>query len=241
MMMVMGVALVVNFLLLYAAGKVAQGTMRILRILVAACLGALFTAMTVLSGVAFLGHWLWRLGILLAMGILAFGIRPRVWGNILLFMLLHFSLGGITERDVTPSMLLGATGIGLACLILGKRQTLIPVELTYGDQTLQLMALRDTGNTLRDPVTGNCVLVVGADAAWQLTGLTPRQLRDPVGTMETVPGLRLIPYQTVGNSGFLLAIWIPKAKIGGKQGSAIVALSPQVFSSHYQALTGGMV
>lgn len=212
-----------------------------LRILLAASLSALLTGMTVLPGVAFLGHWLWRLGILLATGVLAFGFYPRAWGNILLFVILHLSLGGITESSVTLSMLLGAAGIGLACLILGKQQNLIPVELTYGDQTLQLLALRDTGNTLRDPVTGKCVLVVGADTAQQLTGLSSQELRDPLGTMETVPGLRLIPYQTVGNSGFLLAIWIPKAKIGGKQGSAIVALSPQVFESHYQALTGGTI
>lgn len=238
MVMVMGVALVVNLLLLYAAGKVGQGTVTILRMFLAACLGALLTGMTVLTG---LGHWLWRLGILLATGTLAFGFRLKAWGSIILFMILHFSLGGITERSVTLSMLMGAAGIGLACLVLGKRQTLIPVELTYGGQTLQLMALQDTGNTLRDPITGKNVLVVGADAAQQLTGLSSQELRDPLGTLETVPGLRLIPYQTVGNSGFLLAIWIPKAKIGGKQGSAIVALSPQIFESHYQALTGGMV
>ena len=241
MVMVMVMALVVNLLLLYAAGKVTQGSVMMLRILLAACLGALLTGMTVLPGHAFLGHWLWRLGILLTTGMLAFGFHLRARKNILLFMLLHFSLGGITEHNLTFSMLLGAAGIGLACLILGKRQTLIPVELTYGSQTLRLMALRDTGNTLRDPITGKCVLVVGADAAWQLTGLSPRQLRDPLGTMETVSGLRLIPYQTVGNSGFLLAVWVHKAKIGGKQESAIVALSPQVFGSHYQALTGGMV
>ena len=238
MVMVMGVALVVNLLLLTASGKMVQGAMACLRVFLAACLGALLTGITVLPG---LGHWLWRLGILLVTGIAAFGFRTRGWGSILLFVLLHLSLGGVAEESVTPSMLLGSAGIGLACLILGKRQRLIPVELTYGGKTLQLTALRDTGNTLHDPVTGKSVLVVGADAAWQLTGLTDGQLRDPLTTIETVPGLRLIPYQSVGNSGFLLAVCIPKAKIGGRQGSAIVALSPQVFGSHYQALTGGMV
>lgn len=241
MVMVFIMILVVNLLLLYAAGKATNRSVTVLRILMAASFGALFAGLSALLGYAFLSHWTWRLGVLLITGILAFGVHPSVWGNILLFTLLHLSLGGITQSSITISMLLGAAGIGLACMILGRGQNLIPVELTYGDQTLQLVALRDTGNTLRDPVTGKCVLVVGADTAQQLTGLTPQELRDPVGTIETVPGLRLIPYQTVGNSGFLLAIWIPKAKVGGKQGSAIVALSPQIFESHYQALTGGMV
>ena len=241
MVMVMGVALVVNVLLLYAAGKWTQGTTGILRVLLAAGLGALLTGLTAVSDSAFLAHWLWRLAILLMTGVLAFGIRPGAWGNILLFALLHTSLSGVSQSGGTGSVLLGAAGIGLACLILGKQRTLIPVELDYAGQTLHLMALRDTGNTLRDPITGKSVLVVGADTAAKLTGLSPQELSDPLTTIEMVPGLRLIPYQTVGDSGFLLAIWIPKVKIGGKQGSAVVALSPRIFESHYQALTGGMV
>ena len=140
MVIVMAVALVVNLLLLIASGKMALGAMSILRVFLAACLGALLTGMTMLPG---LEHWLWRLGILLITGITAFGFCPRGWGSILLFVLLHLSLGGIAEQSVAPSMLLGAAGIGLACLILGKRQRLIPVELTYGGKTLHLTALRD--------------------------------------------------------------------------------------------------
>lgn len=238
MVMVMVVAFVVNVLLLYAAGKVAHGRITAIRILVAACMGAMFIG---ISAVAILSHWIWRLIGLVLTGILAFGISCNAWGNILVFILLHLSLGGITESRLTLSMILGATGIGLGCLLLGRGENLVPVELIYGNQTLHLTALRDTGNNLRDPVTGKRVLVIGADAALQLTGLTPQELRDPIRNLESIPGLRLIPYQTVGSSGFLLAIVVPKAKIGGKQGSVIVALSPNVFGSNYQALTGGMV
>ena len=76
-------------------------------------------------------------------------------------------------------------------------------------------------------------------ASEKLTGLEREMLRDPVSAMEKLPGLRLIPYKTVGNSGFLLALLITEAKIGNQQGSAIVAFSPQNFGSKYQALTGG--
>ena len=155
-------------------------------------------------------------------------------------MILHVSLGSITENGITLSVLLGAAGIGLACLLLSNRQNLIPVELCYGEKTWQLTALRDTGHSLRDPISGKQVLIIGADTAQQLTGLSPQKLRDPVGTMQTTPGLRLIPYQTVGNTGFLLAIYVPQAKIGNRQGSAVVALSPNVFGNRYQALTGGI-
>ena len=138
-------------------------------------------------------------------------------------------------------MLLGAAGIGFACLAIGKGRDLIPVELTYGAQTVRLTALRDTGNSLRDPITGKPVLIVGADIAEKLTGLSPAALRDPVRTMGSLPGLRLIPYRTVGNTGFLLALRIPSVKIGNRQGSALVAFSPHILGSGYQALTGGTV
>ena len=61
--------------------------------------------------------------------------------------------------------------------------------------------------------------------------------------MGTLPGLRLIPYKTVGGSGLLLGLWLQDVKIGSSQGSSLVAFSPEIFSAEgmYQALTGGNV
>ncbi len=77
------------------------------------------------------------------------------------------------------------------------------------DRQMQLIALRDTGNTLRDPLTGEQVLVAGADVGEKLLGLTAQQLRNPVETVaqSTLRGLRLIPYRGVGQpGGMLLAV-----------------------------------
>ena len=102
----------------------------------------------------------------------------------------------------------------------------------------------DTGHSLRDPVTGSQVLIVGADVAQTLTGLSPQQLADPVRCMGKLPGLRLIPYKTVGKSqGMLLAMQMPNGKIGNRTGNILVAFSPQVLdeSGKFQALIGGNV
>ena len=135
--------------------------------------------------------------------------------------------------------LLGIGGVAAVCILVGKENDLIPVELSYMGKTFHITALRDTGNQLRDPITGRQVLIVGADIAGKLTGLTPAALGDPVNTMGSIPGLRLIPYQTVGNTGFLLAMKLKDVKVGNRQGSAVVAFSPLVLGRHYQALTGG--
>ena len=242
MLIVMLMVILVDSLLLFAAGRFCGDGGRILRILLAGVLDGLFAACSLLPGFSFLGHFMWRLCSLLLAGLVAFGFSRKMLPKLLLFCLFALSLGSVSrEENEILGMLLGAAGIGLACLVVGKRSQLIPVQLTFRGQTLQLTALRDTGNTLRDPVTGKAVLVVDAKVAQKLTGLSTNALRDPVNSLLLLPGLRLIPYKTVGNSGFLLALSIPNAKIGNRQGSTLVALSPNLFAHHYQALTGGMV
>lgn len=240
MAVVMLMIFLVNLLLLFATGRFLDADLKPIRILAGSLFGVLFAAWSMMPSFAFLEHILWRLCALALTAFLAFGFSRQTLPKLLLFSLLHFSLGGVTgsEKEMLP-MLLGSAGMGLACVILGKGRRLIPVELTYGAQTVHITALRDTGNTLRDPITGQSVLIVDAVTTQRLTGLNPAALQDPVKTLGNIPGLRLIPYQTVGNAGFLLALRIPDAKIGNKQGSAIVAFSPQILGSKYQALTGG--
>ena len=239
MIVVMLMVLVVDVLLLFASCKLTGGRIHILRIVLGAIVGVLFAGFSMVPGLSFLGNLPWRLCSLMLTGLVAFGLSGKTLPKLLLFSLLHLSLGGMTETHEMGSMLLGAAGIGFASLIVGRRSRYIPVELNCGGQTLSITALRDTGNTLRDPITGKEVLVVDADIAGKLTGLAPAALCDPVGTIGKFPGLRLIPYRTVGNTGFLLAIQVRDVKIGSRRESILVALSPNLLGKQYQALTGG--
>ena len=239
MLIVMLMVMVVNILLLFAAGRFLNGGDHFLRLLAGSLVGALFAGFCMLPGFSFLGNLPWRLCSLLLTGMIAFGFSKKTVPKMLLFFLLHLSLGGIGENQTMVSMLLGAAGIGFACLLAGRQSELVPVELNAEGQTLHRTALRDTGNTLRDPITGKGILVVDARIAEKLTGLEPAALCDPVNTIGRFPGLRLIPYRTVGDTGFLLALQIRDAKIGNRQGSVLVALSPNLLGKQYQALTGG--
>ena len=109
-----------------------------------------------------------------------------------------------------------------------------------------MLALRDTGNNLRDPITGEQVLVAGADVAMELLGWTRDQIVHPVETMArgTIPGLRLIPYRAVGQSGSLLpALRFHGARVGGSTGDVLVAFAPEELGrgEAYRMLTGGVV
>ena len=99
----------------------------------------------------------------------------------------------------------------------------------------QIPVLRETAGSGQD-------FLLCADAAGELTGLTQAQLRNPIDSLGTIPGLRLIPYHSIGNEGgFLLALKLQNVKIGSWKGSSLVAFAPEGLNSEgtYQALTGG--
>lgn len=236
------VAWLVNFLLLWAVGKFTNTNLQPMKVLIAALLGAIIIGVSLLPGINLL-HSHWSRGLLLLlMSVVAFGFQRKVVWQFGLFALLHFSVGGLTAQTTEPlRMMLGTVGISLVCLLTREKNRLIPVELSYGHTHLHLTALYDTGNTLLDPVTGQGVLILDASTSQTLTGLSPKQLANPVEFIGEIPGLRLIPYHTVGNSGFLLAMKLPQVKIGNRQESIVVAFAPQCFGKDYQALTGGSV
>ena len=235
-------AWLVNILLLFAVSRFIKSHCKILSIFSAALLGALAVGVTLLPDATFLHSHLVRACLLLLMCIIAFGLQKKLLWQFCLFALLHFSIGGLTAQATEPvRMTLGALGISLACLLTREKKRLVPIELSFGENHLKAIALYDTGNTLMDPVTGQGVLILDAPSAQKLTGLTLQQLNTPVESLSVLPGLRLIPYHTVGGSGFLLALRFANAKIENRMESITVAFSAQSFGKDYQALTGGKV
>ena len=241
MVAVMTVAAVVNALLQTAAVLLTEDKPNLPWVMGGSLLFGIYAVLSMWLDVSFMGSPFGRLCALVLSALVAFRFDAGLFRKIPIFLILHFSVTGMTRAEKIPSLLLCVMGITAVCLMGGKGKKLVPVELSYGGKTLSLTALRDTGNTLRDPVTGRQVLIVGADIAGKLTGLTQEDLQNPVGTIGAIPGLRLIPYKTIGNTGFLLALKIPEAKIGNRQGSTIVAFSPLILGNNYQALTGGTV
>ena len=229
----------VNVLLLRSVGRILQTDPRGWRILISGLMGAVAAGMSLLPGMAFLHSLLSYAGLMLMMCVVAYGIHRRLPLQLGLFALLHLSVGGQTGEPLR--MALGAMGIGLACWLSKETRQLVPVELCYGQTRMRLNALYDTGNTLTDPVTGQGVLILDGPTSQRLTGLTAQQLDTPVESLGLLPGLRLIPYHTVGSSGFLLALRLKQVRIGRREESTVVAFSPQTFDKDYQALTGGRV
>jgi stage II sporulation protein GA (sporulation sigma-E factor processing peptidase) len=133
-----------------------------------------------------------------------------------------------------------------------KRLPLMNIEVSIGGKTLGITGLVDTGNNLRDPVSGLPVIVIDWDA---LRGLMPPEVSAffmstwdaiPLALPETSVGtrLRLIPYESLsGKRGVLPGFRPDRLALVGKNGlrvfkNAIVCASGERLSPSglYQAL-----
>ena len=247
--LVMLLNFLVDFLLLLGTNRLTGYPPDAGRAALAAVSGGVYAGACLLPGFFFLGSFLWRTVALFGMAVVAFGTNRSAVQRGAVFLLLSMALGGIAlgvrgSRFVTPVLCAGA--LWMMCRIgfrgsIGSREY-VPVELTAGDRRVSVIALRDTGNTLRDPVTGEQVLVAGAELGAKLLGLTVSQLRNPVETVASGKGLRLIPYHAVGQpGGMLVACRFQNAKIGNTYRDPLVAFAPEGIgrSGVYQMLTGG--
>lgn len=240
----------VDFLLILGTNRLSGFPADWKRTAWASVLGGIYGGACLLPGFRFLGNTLWRLVSLGMMASIAFGWDRGSVKRGGVFLILSMALGGMAMSFGSGdlfTLVLAAGIIWLLCRTafgsgVGEREY-TPLEITYCGKTERILALRDSGNALRDPITGEQVLLISGEVASRLTGLTEAQLRTPLETLarRPVPGLRLIPYRAVGNAGgMLLAMRFENVKIGSRRQSAIVAFAGEgLGQGSYQALTGG--
>lgn len=243
----------VDLLLLLGTNRLSGYRCQILRILLSAGIGGVYAGICMMPGFVFLSNLLWRFMTLGIMSMVAFGMDRSALRRGVVFIFLSMALGGLAMglgRGGFSSLLLSAALLAGMCIVgfrgaVGARQY-AKVQLKHGDKMYRITALRDSGNTLTDPVTGGQVLIVDPAVAWDLLGINKEQLSDPIGTLErgSFKGLRLIPYRAVGQpGGMLLAISLDEVLIDGRQVNTLVAFAPNPFGKDeaYQALTGGVL
>lgn len=274
---VFGLNTLVNFFLLRTATTLTGGETRRWRLWLGAVLGGLYAAVVLFPGLEALGTVPLRILAYSGLCALAFGLRGPAWKSWLWFFGVCCGFGGLvlaaTALLQTPVLyragrvyyrvtgrllVLLAGGLYLMCKLCLDRfarhrgRELVRLELTLRGRSLGCTALRDNGNTLRDPISGQPVLV----ARWQLAArllpellLTEEDFAAP-GSLLTrmgvlVPELRpcLIPYRAVGTSeGLLLALRMERVTINGKPAQTrLVAFSPTELSDGggYEALCQG--
>lgn len=242
---------VVDFLLILATNQLTCAPRRMGSAVRASALGGAYAGMCLLPDFRFLNHGLWQTVFLGLLIWLAFGWSWAGLRRGLVFVLLSMTLGGLaTGTGVTDylGILVCASILWLLCRVgfSGNRQAtdLVDVELNWQGRRLSLTALRDTGNTLRDPISGEQVLICGADVGEELTGIPQSLFADPtqLALSGKLPGMRLLSYRTVGLQGSVLpAVRLRGCRVDGVVADPLVAFAPEVIGcGEYRMLTGGI-
>lgn len=235
----------VDFLLLLATKRLSSREPGLGRMLLACGVGAGCALLGTLFPIGFFRSWFYLILTAVLICLTAFGVSKKGLPTMAVFCLLRLSVDGLVGSTEDRMDIFWAAVLLGVCLYgfrggMGAAR-IVPVELYHGGRTVKLRALRDTGNTLRDPITGKSVLVVDAVVADLLTGLSLQQLEKPVESLGQIPGLRLIPYRGVGQpGGMLLGLSIKETRVGKRKGSLVVAFAPQILDEKgkYQALVG---
>ncbi len=271
---------VMDYLLLLCTGRLAGIRLRRGRYLLAALLGGGYAVAVFLPGGGFLAQTPVKLAAGALLALIAYGGEEKLLRLTLLLFAVSCAMAGcvlglgllsggvpvvsgVFYTDVDARVLLIASAAGYAVMTVvfraaaghGVAGTLLPVRSCLHGETVDLTALLDTGNALRDPVGGQPVLVT---APGVLTAVLPpparklldrRGLSSPSELMEPLreaaPDWRfqLVPYHAVGTAGgLLLAVRSDWTDIAGERHQRLLlALSPTALGNGYAALWGGEV
>lgn len=189
------------------------------RIVPAAAVGGLYGALAVLPPLGLLASFPGKLLAALAMVALVYGRGPLYLRCCLLFFLVSGALSGAVTAVAAlfrtadhPLMVFLTSGLlcAFALTVVFRASAKAAVEgkvvkaaVIWGDETIQIRLLRDTGNTLLDPETGKVVCVVEKKALESL--LKGQDIL-----------YRKIPFQSLGQSrGELLCFTCTRLTVEG--------------------------
>ena len=267
--------MLMDAIVLLATARLGDISVKRGRCFAAAVLGGCYAAAVFLPCGESLASLPGKLAAGVLMALVAFGGKRRILRKILLFFAVSCGLAGcvmalgtmaggvpmehgIFYTDVDVDVLLIVSAAAYVVLTVVFRASAgrevkglaVPVTLAWRDRRVKLTALCDTGNALRDPVTGRPVLVVESTRLRELFPaelcplLVPGALRSPADLMgrlgEWRVRFRLIPYHAVGvAAGMLLALRTDWGEVGGKRYDRLmVALSPTELGDGFAALWG---
>ena len=228
---------IIDYLLLLCSAKVASA--RVFRVWIAlgALFGALYACLCILPGWEPVSHPVIKFCAGAAMCLIAFHKETQLLRCTLIFLLTSAGFGGIlwalclfgsvpfSGRQLYLPMnrkvlfLSFAGSYAVISLLFRRfdrvaRQELQAVTISFQGRSVSCTVLKDTGNTLYDPVSNCGVMVLESKTILPLFGDCGTLLRadDPSGSFRALSELpefsgrlRLIPFSSVGGSGLLLA------------------------------------
>lgn len=278
------VNLVINYFILLAVSHLLARNDKKIRLLLGAVLGSVYSCMMFFPQLDFLFSAILKLVLSITIVLLAFKVRnirvflkliayfyviSMLFGGIVFAVQQFFAppamvvKNGVAYLDISPILLILTSAgayvvITLFSKMLHKKtqtQNLIKVKITCNNNDVVLAALYDTGNDLRDAVSGSPVMIAEFR---RVEKLLPPEAKEIFKTGNIVNEevleltnfknrFRLVPYSSVGSVGGLLPAFKPDKITIDSQNNEItdilVAVTTKKLSTegNFSALIGPLV
>ena len=231
-----------DYLLCLVTARFCSLKLRRGRYLAAAALGGVYAVAVFLPGFAWLAHPLVELCAAGVMGLVAFGCEERLFRCLGAFLAVSASFGGAAWAVALRGGSMPAPDLKLlAAVFLGSyavltllsrtrqrraREHLVEAVLTFNGKETAFTVLEDSGNCLRDPVTGDAVMLAspaalrplfpGREALPELSDAV--ELVSQAGRLPELCGrFRLLSCGSVGGPTLLAAFRPDTVRVDGKE------------------------
>lgn len=255
--------LAADYLILLATARLRALSVHRLRIFLGAAGGSIYALLSLFFPES-LENPLLIAAITALMLLLVFGGTKGLMRTSLVFLAVACAFGGL---GTALSSLLGGLRLDLGILLLlfpccwlllrlafgaraAEQVKTCRVEIINKGRRVGCMALQDSGNLLKDPVSGDAVLILGTALLEELFGRESARVLCQTGDVSAfleltkdLASFRLIPFGSIGGSGLLPAFRPEKLYVNGKErNDLLVAFTSQQISESdsFSAIIGGV-
>lgn len=247
--------LIMNFIILYATGLILKIKVSFLRLLLASFVGAIYSALQYISNMRILSNILIKTILSIIIVNISFHPQniKKMCKQLLLFYLTTFTFGGVATYLIyilKPQNIIIKNGMYVGTYVLkvifigailgtvilfisfrisknkiSKKDMTCKIKLKLNGKEITLNTMVDTGNMLREPITGNPVVVVEKNSLYdvipkEILNNTESILGGDFGKIpedvkqEYIPKLKFIPFSSLGKqNGMLIGIKPEKLKV----------------------------
>ncbi len=256
--------LCMNYIILFATGYIMKIKMKQLRIVASSILGGAYAVVAYLEILPIYSSFGMKIILSILMVYIAFrpkGVK-NLFKQLIIFYLTSFAFGGcafallyfIRPQDILMrnGVYVGTYPIKVALLggIVGfiityiafkivktklhKKDMIYEIKIEIEEKTLDLKAMLDTGNLLKDPISGMPVVVVEKNSLYsilptklldnieKLIGGEGESLLDQIEEKEYLSRFRMIPFSSIGKqNGLMLGFKADKVVIEKEEGECV--------------------
>lgn len=238
--------IIINYIILYATKIITKTKSSRIRLFISSLIGSLYILVIFFPDYEFMGSFIIKLSISVLMITIAFNpekfniflkqisafyLTSFVFAGTIMgiYYILNnnFKLTNVSFRNAKELIRFLVIGIGLAIILIhyifkyhrarmNKENFLTNITISLNDKKANLVALIDTGNSLKEPITQNPVIIAEYNSLREILpeGLKKIYVEKKSNDLETIAKvmeeigdeikLRLIPFKSLGNENGIL-------------------------------------